>query len=92
LLPAVDHDHRGTVRDPVQFYGWNQYLWPLLITTQDSMQTIVTGIRKMLTTRPTNWRNGSCNGHRHPRDATAGRGWWCSCSACSCAALVETEK
>ena len=35
----------------IQFiYGWNQYLWPLLITTQESMQTIVTGIRKMLTT------------------------------------------
>jgi sn-glycerol 3-phosphate transport system permease protein len=33
----------------IQFiYGWNQYLWPLLITTQDSMQTIVTGIKKML--------------------------------------------
>ena len=31
-------------------YGWNQYLWPLLITTQDVMQTIVTGIKKMLTT------------------------------------------
>jgi len=35
----------------IQFiYGWNQYLWPLLVTTQDSMQTIVTGIKKMLTT------------------------------------------
>jgi len=35
----------------IQFiYGLNQYLWPLLITTQDSMQTIVTGIKKMLTT------------------------------------------
>jgi sn-glycerol 3-phosphate transport system permease protein len=35
----------------IQFiYGWNQYLWPLLITTQDSMQTIVTGIKKMLVT------------------------------------------
>src|SRR3954465_10153168 len=35
----------------IQFiYGWNQYLWPLLITTQDSMLTIVTGIKKMLTT------------------------------------------
>ncbi len=35
----------------IQFiYGWNQYLWPLLITTQDSMQTIVTGIKKMLYT------------------------------------------
>ncbi|MBN9006180.1 MAG: sn-glycerol-3-phosphate ABC transporter permease UgpE [Rhizobiales bacterium] len=28
--------------------GWNQYLWPLLITTRDDMQTIQTGIRKMI--------------------------------------------
>ena len=35
----------------IQFiYGWNQYLWPLLITTKDSMQTIMIGIRKMITT------------------------------------------
>ncbi len=33
----------------IQFiYGWNQYLWPLLITTSDDMQTIVIGIQKML--------------------------------------------
>ena len=33
----------------IQFiYGWNQYLWPLLITTRDDMQTIVIGIQKML--------------------------------------------
>ncbi len=30
-------------------YGWNQYLWPLLITTRDDMQTIVIGIKKMTT-------------------------------------------
>jgi sn-glycerol 3-phosphate transport system permease protein len=29
-------------------YGWNQYLWPLLITTRDDMQTVVIGIRKMI--------------------------------------------
>ena len=29
-------------------YGWNQYLWPLLITTDSSMTTIVTGIKQML--------------------------------------------
>jgi sn-glycerol 3-phosphate transport system permease protein len=35
----------------IQFiYGWNQYLWPLLITTKASMQTIVIGIKKMITT------------------------------------------
>ncbi len=31
-------------------YGWNQYLWPLLITTDDNMQTIVIGIKKMIVT------------------------------------------
>lgn len=28
-------------------YGWNQYLWPLLITTDPSMNTIVMGINQM---------------------------------------------
>ena len=28
-------------------YGWNQYLWPLLITTDPSMNTIVMGIKQM---------------------------------------------
>lgn len=29
-------------------YGWNQYLWPLLVTTDKSMYTIVMGIQQML--------------------------------------------
>jgi sn-glycerol 3-phosphate transport system permease protein len=29
-------------------YGWNQYLWPLLMTTEKSLDTIVIGIRKMI--------------------------------------------
>ena len=29
-------------------YGWNQYLWPLLITTDVDMTTIVMGIQRML--------------------------------------------
>lgn len=28
-------------------YGWNQYLWPLLITTEPEMNTIVMGIKQM---------------------------------------------
>ena len=31
-------------------YGWNQYLWPLLITTNRSMEIIVIGIVKMIGT------------------------------------------
>ena len=31
-------------------YGWNQYLWPLLITTRDDMQTVIIGIKKMVNT------------------------------------------
>ena len=30
-------------------YGWNQYLWPLLITTDESFYTIVMGIQRMVT-------------------------------------------
>jgi sn-glycerol 3-phosphate transport system permease protein len=29
-------------------YGWNQYLWPLLVTTQESMYPVVIGIKKMI--------------------------------------------
>jgi len=33
----------------IQFiYGWNQYLWPLLVTSQESMYTTVIGIRRMI--------------------------------------------
>jgi sn-glycerol 3-phosphate transport system permease protein len=33
----------------IQFiYGWNQYLWPLLVTTQESMYTAVIGIKRMI--------------------------------------------
>ncbi|HEY0834164.1 MAG TPA: sn-glycerol-3-phosphate ABC transporter permease UgpE [Azospirillum sp.] len=31
-------------------YGWNQYLWPLLITTSHDMQTLVIGITRMIGT------------------------------------------
>jgi sn-glycerol 3-phosphate transport system permease protein len=38
-------------------YGWNQYLWPLLITTDNRLDTIVVGITKMISTDSgsTNW-------------------------------------
>lgn len=29
-------------------YGWNQYLWPLLVTTQEDMYTTVIGIKRMV--------------------------------------------
>jgi sn-glycerol 3-phosphate transport system permease protein len=29
-------------------YGWNQYLWPLLITQKESMYTVVIGIKRMI--------------------------------------------
>ncbi len=28
--------------------GWNQYLWPLLITSEESMYTVVIGIKRMI--------------------------------------------
>src|SRR5207237_1655979 len=33
----------------IQFiYGWNQYLWPLLVTTSESMYPIVLGIKRAI--------------------------------------------
>jgi len=29
-------------------YGWNQYLWPLLITTDESYYTVLIGVKRML--------------------------------------------
>jgi sn-glycerol 3-phosphate transport system permease protein len=29
-------------------YGWNQYLWPILIVTDNNLDTIVVGIKKMI--------------------------------------------
>jgi len=34
-------------------YGWNQYLWPLLITTSQQMDTVVIGITRMIGTGET---------------------------------------
>jgi len=33
----------------IQFiYGWNQYLWPLLVTTTEDMYPVVMGIKRMI--------------------------------------------
>ena len=33
----------------IQFiYGWNQYLWPLLVTTREEMYPVVIGIKRMI--------------------------------------------
>jgi sn-glycerol 3-phosphate transport system permease protein len=33
----------------IQFiYGWNQYLWPLLVTTNENMYPVVIGIKRMI--------------------------------------------
>jgi sn-glycerol 3-phosphate transport system permease protein len=33
----------------IQFiYGWNQYLWPLLVTTHEDMYPVVIGIKRMI--------------------------------------------
>jgi sn-glycerol 3-phosphate transport system permease protein len=33
----------------IQFiYGWNQYLWPLLVTTDEGMYPVVLGIKRLI--------------------------------------------
>ena len=37
-------------------YGWNQYLWPLLVATDPKLDTVVIGIVKMIgTDAPVPW-------------------------------------
>ena len=57
VLP-LSHTNMAALFVILFIYGWNQYLWPLLITTKSSMQTIVIGIKQMLTTQDvlTEWQ------------------------------------
>ena len=47
LLP-MSHTNIAALFVILFIYGWNQYLWPLLITTDQSMFTIVMAIKQML--------------------------------------------
>lgn len=48
LLP-LSRTHIAALFVILFVYGWNQYLWPLLITTQEDMYTVVIGIKRMIT-------------------------------------------
>ncbi len=47
LLP-MSRTNIGALFVILFIYGWNQYLWPLLITTREDMYTIIIGINRML--------------------------------------------
>ncbi len=50
----------------IQFiYGWNQYLWPLLITTQEDMYLIVIGIKRMVSGGDSVTEWNTTHGHGH---------------------------
>ena len=46
LLP-MSRTHIAALFVILFIYGWNQYLWPLLVTTDPEMNTIVMGIKQM---------------------------------------------
>jgi len=58
LVEAARMDGAGPMRffkdvlvplSAIQFiYGWNQYLWPLLVTTSEDMYPVVIGIKRMI--------------------------------------------
>ena len=71
-------------------FGWNQYLWPLLITTDESIYTIVMGIQRMV--KPSRTRilpTGTGHDDRDAGHAAAGAGGGLPCSGCSSRASVE---
>jgi sn-glycerol 3-phosphate transport system permease protein len=76
----------------IQFiYGWNQYLWPLLVTTEESMYPVVIGIKQMISGWRRTDRMEHRHGHRHARHAATCVGghadakWFVK-------GLVDTEK
>lgn len=63
----------------IQFiYGWNQYLWPLIMTTSEDMYPIVVGIKRMISggirlpNGISSWRRPCWPCFRRPS-------WCCSC-------------
>lgn len=47
LLP-LSRTHIAALFVILFIYGWNQYLWPLLVVNQDSLYTIVISIKRMI--------------------------------------------
>ena len=59
----------------IQFiYGWNQYLWPLLVTTDENMYPVVIGIKRMISGGDAPDRVERRHGHRDAGDDPAGAG------------------
>ncbi len=50
ILMPLSRTHIAALFVILFIYGWNQYLWPLLVTTQESFYTIVIGIRRLIST------------------------------------------
>ena len=59
----------------IQFiYGWNQYLWPLLVTTNENMYPVVIGIKRMIAGGDAAQRVEPGDGHGDAGDAAARAG------------------
>ena len=49
IVIGIDRSGTQAALFVIQFiYGWNQYLWPLLVTTTEDMYPIVIGIKRMI--------------------------------------------
>ena len=55
-------------------YGWTQYLWPLLVTNRNDMNTIVIALRKMISFADADTAMAPRHGHLHAGDRAAGPG------------------
>jgi sn-glycerol 3-phosphate transport system permease protein len=48
VVVPLSRTHIAALSVILFIYGWNQYLWPLLITTDETMYTVVIGIKRMI--------------------------------------------
>jgi sn-glycerol 3-phosphate transport system permease protein len=72
-------------------YGWNQYLWPLLIVSDRDLETVVVGMTKMIGSgdQQNEWNIIMATAVAGP---LAARCWWWRAAALVRQGLTETEK
>ena len=80
LLP-LSHTNIAALFVILFIYGWTQYLWPLLITNDNDMNTIIIGLRKMISFVDARHAMEPDHGDHDPCHAAADRSSWSSCSA-----------
>lgn len=70
---TIHDQHRCLIRHRVRRYMWNEYLWPMVATTQQDMRVAQIGLRMLYTTAPRSRMEYGDDRHDLDHAATAHR-------------------